>query len=109
MRDFIVDPQERDRALAEGKRKKKLVKKVVKKREGEPEPLSKGSDVDHVAPEDKNTSPGAQPLPGGEVEAAVEVEVEVEETAEEEEARCFRENSERIAKELADAQQEVRL
>lgn len=111
MHDFIMNTQEREDIAAMSK--KKMVKKkitvakkkteVKKEKETEKEKNIEGT---------KNTDSDIENKPNtsGDVEdenEVEEVEVEVEETAEEMEERCIRENSERIAKELADAQHEV--
>jgi hypothetical protein len=85
-----MDTQERDRVIAEVKPKKKV--KVVKIKE------EKKTESKSGAADDKQQPP----------ETEEEVEVEVDETEEDEDERYTRENSERIAKELADAHHEVR-
>ena len=102
MHDFITNTQERDAIKALGK-KKKVKKKItiLKKKEINKEEKKKTDSSTSDAKPDTSEE-------GGEEEEEEVVEVEVEETEEEMEERCIRENSERIAKELADARHEVR-
>jgi hypothetical protein len=104
MHDFIMDTQERDRIAESKQRKKKKVIKVVKKNKVNESKESSDTNIKNDASESNQQSEGDDVAETIEVE----VEVEVEETEEEEEERNIRENSERIAQELAAAQHEVR-
>jgi hypothetical protein len=118
MPNFIMDTRE---LKAEEKRKKIVKIKKKKEKDNEKKEIMKSDENDEEKKEvgDAEKEVGVIEPAGGERQAGedededeeeeeeVEVEVEVEETEADEEERAIRENSERIAKELADAALEV--
>lgn len=99
-----MDTQERDRLAGLGKKKIKKKITIPKKRPAGKEEAGTATDTDTRT----GTISAEEEKIGDVTEETVEVEVEVEETDEEAEERLIRENSERIAKQLADARHEVR-